>query len=117
MKKSTSGKGWFDMPKPVMTPELTRDLQVLKMRGSIDPTRHYKRADKTSATYFQVGTVVEGATEFYSARMTKKERKQTILDELMADSERRHYLKRKALSIQRDKQRGQGRSFKPHRKK
>ena len=33
----------------------------------------------------QVGTVVESATDFYSGRLTKKERKVTIADELLYD--------------------------------
>lgn len=35
----------------------------------------------------QVGTVVEGNTDFYSGRLTKKERKQTFADELLANSQ------------------------------
>jgi hypothetical protein len=33
----------------------------------------------------QVGTVIESASEFYTGRLTKKERKATIADELLSD--------------------------------
>ena len=35
----------------------------------------------------QVGTVIEGAAEFYSARVPKKLRKRTIVEELLADEQ------------------------------
>lgn len=32
-----------------------------------------------------MGTVVEGASEFYSSRLARKERKQTFTEEIMTD--------------------------------
>lgn len=37
----------------------------------------------------QIGTVIEGPTEYFSARLTKKQRKQTIVDEILADKQLR----------------------------
>ncbi|PRQ39640.1 putative Fcf2 pre-rRNA processing [Rosa chinensis] len=31
--KDTTGSNWFDMPAPTMTPELQKDLQLLKVRA------------------------------------------------------------------------------------
>ncbi|KAF9677966.1 hypothetical protein SADUNF_Sadunf08G0162900 [Salix dunnii] len=121
--KDTLGKDWFDMPAPTITPELKRDLQLLKvpfsmlmyfvvlrkfsyhdvLRSAIDPKRHYKRGDPKSKDlpkYFQVGTVVESATDFYSGRLTKKERKATIADELLSDQTFGAYRKRKVREIE-----------------
>jgi hypothetical protein len=47
-----------------------------------------------------IGTVVEGPTEYLSARMTKKERKQTLVDEILADKKITGYSKKKYLQIQ-----------------
>nr|TKS06548.1 hypothetical protein D5086_0000121860 [Populus alba] len=97
-RKDTLGKDWFDMPASTITPELKRDLQLLKLRSAIDPKRHYKRGDSKSKElpkYFQVGTVVESATDFYSGRLTKKERKVTIADELLYDQTFSAYRKRR----------------------
>ncbi|KAM7279168.1 hypothetical protein ACFE04_006302 [Oxalis oulophora] len=106
--KDTAGNGWFDMPAPTMTPELKRDLQLLKLRGAMDPKRFYKKGDKkTLPKYFQVGTVVESPLEFYSSRLSKKERKTTITEELLSDSKFRQYRKRKVREIE-DKNRPGG---------
>ena len=37
--------------------------------------------------YLQVGTVVAGSADFYSSRIPKGQRKQTLVDELLADTE------------------------------
>jgi hypothetical protein len=39
----------------------------------------------------QIGTVVEGGADFYSGRLTKKERKGTFADELLADTSLNSY--------------------------
>jgi hypothetical protein len=43
------------MKAPEMTPELQNELDVLRMRSAIDPTRFYKKLDSTAPPkYFQV---------------------------------------------------------------
>ncbi|KAH6833423.1 Ypt/Rab-GAP domain of gyp1p superfamily protein [Perilla frutescens var. hirtella] len=101
--KDTAGKNWFDMPAQTITPELKKDLQLLKLRSVIDPKRHYKKGDSRSKTlpkYFQVGTVIESASEFFTGRLTKKERKTTIADELLSDTTFHQYRKRKVREIE-----------------
>ncbi|KAF9384712.1 hypothetical protein BGX21_001242 [Mortierella sp. AD011] len=108
-KEKTAGKGWFDLPQQILTPELKRDLQILKLRNVLDPKRFYKREEKGKAKfpkYFQVGTIIEGNTEFYSSRLTKKERATTITGEVMKDLTGRDYYKRKFNEIQESKQSG-----------
>ncbi|KAK3814902.1 MAG: Fcf2 pre-rRNA processing-domain-containing protein [Benniella sp.] len=114
-REKTAGKGWFDLPQQIMTPELKRDLQILKLRNVLDPKRFYKREDKGKAKfpkYFQIGTVIEGNTEFYSSRLTKKERATTITGEVMKDLAGREYYKRKFSEIQEAKQSGGKRFYK-----
>lgn len=109
--KETAGSKWFDMPAATMTPEMARELQLLRLRGVLDPKRHYKASDsKAAPKYFQVGTVVEGAADFYSGRLTKKERKLTFADELLTDSSLLRFRKRKYLQIQEQKEAG-GKNF------
>ncbi|CDP20132.1 unnamed protein product [Coffea canephora] len=109
--QQTAGKHWFDMPAPTLTPELKKDLHLLKLRSAMDPKRHYKKGDSRSKTlpkYFQashpifdqVGTVIESASEFYAGRLTKKERKATLADELLSDSNLAQYRKRKVQEIE-----------------
>lgn len=54
-KEKTTGDGWFNMKAPELSQELKGDLQVLKMRGSLDPKRFYKKNDRDGfPKYFQV---------------------------------------------------------------
>lgn len=119
-RAKSSGKEWFDMPKPEITPEVKRDLQILKMRHVLDRKRHYKKMGKQeNPTYFQMGTIIEGPTEFFSARLTKKERKQTIVDELLASEEQKQYYERKHDEVSAKANNGGKRDYKKlkaHRK-
>ncbi|XP_076673825.1 deoxynucleotidyltransferase terminal-interacting protein 2 [Andrena cerasifolii] len=100
----TKGKDWFNMRPPEMTPEIRHDLQVLQMRSALDPKHFYKKNDlKVLPKYFQIGKVVDSPLEYYSGRLTKKERKKTIVDELMADAEFSKYNKRKYKQIIEEK--------------
>ncbi|KAI9342698.1 Fcf2 pre-rRNA processing-domain-containing protein [Pilaira anomala] len=100
-REKTTGSAWFDMPKPEITPEIKRDLQVLKMRHILDRKRHYKKmGNRPDPKYFQIGTIIESPTEFYSARLNKKDRKQTIVEELMANDDQKQYYKRKYNEVQ-----------------
>ncbi|KAK1312412.1 hypothetical protein QJS10_CPA07g01154 [Acorus calamus] len=99
--KDTSGGSWFDMPAPQVTPEAKKDLQILKLRSVIDPKRHYKKeGSKALPKYYQVGTIVEPVSEFFSGRLTKKERKSTLADELLSDGTFNAYRKRKVREIE-----------------
>ncbi|GMN60661.1 hypothetical protein TIFTF001_029763 [Ficus carica] len=113
--KDTAGSNWFDVPAPTMTPELQKDLQLLKLRNAMDPKRHYKKGNSKSSKYFQasgqchigsrgthigVGTVIESPLDFFSGRLTKKERKASLADELLSDRTLGEYRKRKVREIE-----------------
>ncbi|XP_058495297.1 deoxynucleotidyltransferase terminal-interacting protein 2 [Solea solea] len=95
-RQKTTGDAWFNMKAPEITQELKGDLRVLKMRSSMDPKRFYKKNDRDGfPKYFQVGTVVDSPVDFYHSRVPKKERKRTMVEELLADAEFRQTNKRK----------------------
>jgi hypothetical protein len=75
---ATMGPGWFHMRPTPMTVDVQRDLQLIRNRNYLDPKRFYKKQDSnkkhSNNTNVQVGTVVEGAAEYYSSRLTKKQR-------------------------------------------
>ena len=50
-----------------------------------------------------IGTVIEGPAEYKSARLTNKERKQTIVEEILADKSIGAYSKKKFGEIQAQK--------------
>ena len=52
-----AGVGWFNMPAVEYTPELRRDMRLLKLRGAYDPKRFYKTDDTSKLPkHFQIGT-------------------------------------------------------------
>ncbi len=80
----TAGPKWFDMPATEVTPEVKRELQLLKMRHVLDPTRFFRSNDSDALPkYFQVGKVVSSAADFYSSGETKRSRNKVrlILDD------------------------------------
>ncbi|XP_004841618.1 deoxynucleotidyltransferase terminal-interacting protein 2 [Heterocephalus glaber] len=101
---SDRSDGWFGMKAPELTDELKNDLKALKMRASMDPKRFYKKNDRDGfPKYFQIGTVVDNPADFYHSRIPKKQRKRTIVEELLADSEFRRYNRRKYSEIMAEK--------------
>ena len=98
-REKTKGGEWFNMPATEITDEIKNDLEVLKMRGALDPKRFYKKnASNELPKYFQVGRYVDNPVEFYNDRGTSKKKK-TLVDELMADAEFQRYNKRKYTEI------------------
>jgi hypothetical protein len=75
------------------------------MRGVLDP-KHQKKALRAEAPkYSQVGRIVEGPTDFFSARLSRKDRRQTILGEVMRDHSGDKF-KSKYANIQKKKTSG-----------
>jgi Fcf2 pre-rRNA processing protein len=78
-------------------------MQLLQMRGTaLDPKRHYKKGSMKARVprYAQVGRIIEGPTDFFSARLTRKERKRTLVDELIASEKASGKFKAKYDAIQ-----------------
>lgn len=103
-RQKTAGDGWFGMKAPELTEELKNDLKVLKMRAGMDPKRFYKKNDRDGfPKYFQFGTIVDNPADFYHSRIPKKQRKKTIVEELLADAEFRRYNRKKYSEIMAEK--------------
>jgi hypothetical protein len=79
-----AGAGWFGMRATPMTEQVKQDMTLIRNRNYLDPKRFYKSSD-TFGKFLQAGTVIEGAAEFYSSRLTKKQRKSSLVQEVMAD--------------------------------
>ena len=115
-REKTKGADWYNMPAPELTEERKNDLELLQMRNVLDPKRFYKKnKSENLPKYFQIGTVVDNASDFYTDRVTKKDRKQTMVDELLADAEFKKYQKRKYVQIIDEKIKKEGKFF--HKKK
>ncbi|KAG9252744.1 Fcf2 pre-rRNA processing-domain-containing protein [Emericellopsis atlantica] len=117
--EDTAGKDWFHLPKADATSELKRDWQILRMRNVLDPKQQRKALRPEIPKYAQVGEIVAGPTDFYSARMTRKERKHNLLQEAL-DSRDESKMRHKYANIQHDKtsgKKGSYRKFLSQRKK
>ena len=124
LKPDTAGAAWGHMTAKELTPELKRDLQIIRMRGVLDPKRFYRSSDmkKELPKYFQVGTLIGGAEDAGA----KKKPRGTMLQDVMGDAKIRKRTKEqfgkiqavKALSARpRKGERGAARSSKGKKKK
>lgn len=93
------------MPKTNLTPEFKHEWQLLRMRGLLDPKHQKKALRSTAPDYSQIGHVIAGPTDFYSARLTRRERKTTLMGEMMAGVNEEK-LQTKYAGIQRTKASG-----------
>ncbi|KAI1094368.1 Fcf2-domain-containing protein [Rostrohypoxylon terebratum] len=100
--KTDAGPSWFNLPKTDLTPELKKDLQLLRMRDVLDTKRFYRKDSSRSLVpeFSQVGTIVEGPTDFFNGRLTKKERKRTLLEEVLQTEDVTRKFKSKYGQIQ-----------------
>ncbi|CEG37823.1 Uncharacterized conserved protein [Plasmopara halstedii] len=100
--KKSAGRRWFNFESEEMTDDARRDFALLRMRNYLDPKKFYKSSDHSRGLpkHFQMGTVIEGAHEYHSARLTKKQRRKTFTDEIMADEAVVQYTNRVAGNIQ-----------------
>ncbi|KAF3990388.1 hypothetical protein FT663_02129 [Candidozyma haemuli var. vulneris] len=112
-----SGSQWFNMKKKELTPELKRDMLVIKNRAVLDRKRHYKKDKWEIPKYFQTGTIIEGNTEYYSARLAKKNRGRSLAEEILHDDEGGKYFKRKYHEIQSERTSGGKKHLKKLKKK
>ncbi|PSS18696.1 hypothetical protein M430DRAFT_102419 [Amorphotheca resinae ATCC 22711] len=113
-KKASAGSDWFNLPATKMTPEFKRDLQLLRMRSVLDPKRHYKKESSKQLVpeFSQVGTIIEGPTEFFSARLSNKERKRTFVEEVLAGENASGRFRNKYGEIQASKSSGKKEYYK-----
>ncbi|KAL7078342.1 hypothetical protein ACQ4LE_001946 [Meloidogyne hapla] len=94
-----AGESWFGLPASEMDEDKRRDLELIQMRNILDTKQHYKKTDRNVLPkYFQIGQIVESKADFYSGRLNKKQRKNTLAEELMNDHEiiaknKKHYSK------------------------
>ncbi|ODV95445.1 hypothetical protein PACTADRAFT_42564 [Pachysolen tannophilus NRRL Y-2460] len=107
-----AGDKWFNMPKHEVTPQLKRDLMVIQKRSVLDPKRHYKKEKWEIPKFFQIGTIVESKADFYSARLNKKNRGTSLVNEILNEGATNKYFKRKYNEIQNEKTSGKKNHYK-----
>ncbi|XXH04925.1 Vacuolar protein sorting-associated protein 16 [Hypoxylon texense] len=106
--KTDAGPSWYNLPKTDLTPQLKKDLQLLRMRDVLDSKRFYRKDSSRPLVpeFSAVGTIIEGPTDFFNARLTKKERKRTLLEEVLETEDVTRKFKSKYGEIQAAKTSG-----------
>lgn len=105
IEKKKSLANWFNISRvEEVTKDQEKDLLALKMRRVWNPKQFYKRSSGQNSNsdkdqFFEIGTIQENPSDFYSGRLVKRERKQTMLDELMADAQLQAFNKRKINTV------------------
>lgn len=97
------------MPRTdINDPNVKKDLQLLRMRGVVDRKKFWKRDNRKDPypAFSQVGTLVEGPTDHQNGRLTKKERKRTLVEEVLATGESDGKFKDRYMKIQEKKMSG-----------
>jgi hypothetical protein len=79
-------------------------VQVLRNREYLDPKHHYKGGSNTELSgamprFFQMGTVQEAPHEYLSQRLTRKERKGTLVAAMLADERFKQYAKKQSEAV------------------
>lgn len=96
---------WHEIAERVLTPEEERDARIIENRQFLDPKRFYKssgtgRAQGELPNRVHFGTVVVGQHEFYSSRLTKRQRRSRIIDEVLADDRLVNYARNRKERLQ-----------------
>jgi len=107
---TTAGEEWFGMEFN-SEPSITKDIAIIRNRNYLDPKKFYKSSDfnkkggKEHTGIVQLGTVIEGAMEsIHSNRLTKKQRKATVMEEVMGEAfqTKDDYVKKSFGKLQRE---------------
>jgi hypothetical protein len=77
------------MPRTNLTPELKKDLQLLRMRSILNTGQFFKKDGRKNPVpeFSQVGTIISGPTDPAASRLTRRERKRTIVEEVLASND------------------------------
>jgi hypothetical protein len=75
------------------------------MRNVLDPSQQKKSLRAQPPAYSQVGEIIAGPTDYFSGRLTRKEKKRTLLEEAMW-ANNKDKLKGKYAGIQKSKTSG-----------
>ncbi|GAX78868.1 hypothetical protein CEUSTIGMA_g6307.t1 [Chlamydomonas eustigma] len=100
----TAGRSWYNLPSTKIDEAMKQELRLLRLRGAYDPKRFYKSDVSKLPKYFQMGTVVDSAVDFYGGRLTNAQRKGTLTEQLLADQDVTHARKKRYNKIQEQAQ-------------
>lgn len=103
------------MPRTnIEDPKVKREFQILRLRGVLDPKKHFKKDTRKDPfpQYSQMGTLIEGPTENHTGRLARRDRKQTLVEEVLASGEASSKYKTRYDKIQEKKTSGKKAHYK-----
>ena len=103
------------MPRTkIEDPNVKREFQLLRLRGVLDPKKHFKKDTRKDPfpTYSQMGTLIEASTDFQSARLPRRERKRTLVEEVLSSGDANNKFKTRYEKIQEKKTSGKKAHYK-----
>jgi len=112
-----AGPNWFNMETPQITPEIERDLRMLRLRAYMDPKQFFKKDDfasKKLPEHFQIGTVIAGLGE---KSLKRKEMPTSITAEVLANDSVKKYAKRVFDEVQTKRESGGKKSYRKKQNK
>ncbi|KAH7827181.1 putative Fcf2 pre-rRNA processing [Monocercomonoides exilis] len=93
--KAIMTKKWASMESSKTDESVEKDLRFLELRKYASKKQFYKSTGmKEKPKTFQIGTVMEGPGEYFSGRLTKKQRQKTLLDEIKQTRSEKDRLKK-----------------------
>ena len=103
-READAGPNWFHMKAPELTPELERDLAALRLRGHIDPKHFYRKTDlEKPPKFFEVGTLINHATEPVSHKLPKAARGKSLVEQLLEEDQTHKFSTRKWVELMKSK--------------
>lgn len=90
---------YFTLKPTQITPEVEKEIHIIRNRHVLDPKRFYKK-QKLDLKHFQMGEIIGGDDDFGKDKMTRKQKQLSIVDELLNDQKSREYMKRKVNEVQ-----------------
>lgn len=117
-KKAVSddaGAAWNHMPRTrIEDPKVKREFQLLRLRGVLDPKKHFKKDTRKDPfpQYSQMGTLIEAPLDYHSGRVPRRERKRTLVEEVLSTGAKDDKFKTRYEKIQEKKTSGKKAHYK-----
>ncbi|CAG7855092.1 SubName: Full=Uncharacterized protein {ECO:0000313/EMBL:CCA70306.1} [Serendipita indica DSM 11827] len=109
LRRKSAKIGYFELPTPddAQLAKIRKEAEAVRLRNALDPKTFYRKDAvinvKNMPKQIALGTILPTTTPFGTAstdNLTRAERKRSIVDELVEDSEAKRYAKRKFEELQ-----------------
>ncbi|ROW14358.1 hypothetical protein VPNG_03851 [Cytospora leucostoma] len=111
----TAGAAWNNMPRTrIEDPNVKREFQLLRLRGVLDPKKHFKKDTRKEPfpQYSQMGTLIEAPLDYASGRVPRRQKKRTLVEEVLSAGDVNDKFKTRYEKIQEKKTSGKKAHYK-----